>query len=227
MRIIFVRRGEPDYARDCLTQLGRTQAESCAERLQGEGIDAIFSSPFGRALETASIVSSRLSVSPVRVLDFMHELRWGSRSGEKIFADGHPWDIADELSRTGWDLTRKDWPDHPYFADNLVTESALAVAGETDGWLASLGYEREGAYYRCVSDNNRRTVALFSHGGSSVAMLARILNLPFPYLCATMHFHFTGITILRFDSRKGSRVLPCMELVNDGAHVRCLPSLLP
>ncbi len=226
MRIVFVRHGEPDYARDCLTALGRRQAEACAERLRGEGIDEIFSSPFGRALETATVASGRLSVAPVRILDFMHELRWGSRSGEKIFADGHPWDIADELSRTGWDLTRADWPSHPFFADNTVTESVAAVAVRTDEWLAALGYERDGAYYRCLADN-RRTVALFSHGGSSVAMLSRILNLPFPYLCATMHFHFTGVTVLRFDSRENSRILPCLELVNDGAHIRHLPSLLP
>lgn len=226
MRIIFVRHGEPDYEHDCLTPLGRIQAEACAARLEREGIGQVFSSPFGRALETAEITASRLGIEPVRILDFMHELRWGSRSGKPVFADGHPWDIADELSRTGWDLTRADWPEHPFFADNRVTESAGEVAARTDEWLASLGYLREGAYYRCLQDN-RRTVALFSHGGSSVAMLARILNLPFPYLCAAMHFHFTGITILRFDSRKDSLILPCLELVNDGAHVRHLPSALP
>ena len=226
MRIIFVRHGEPNYEKDCLTPLGKIQAEAAAERLRDEGIDAIYSSPFGRAMETAEITAKQLGIGPVRVLDFMHELYWGSVSGKPLFADGHPWNIADELSRTGWDLTRTDWPEHPYFADNRVTESALEVAGKTDGWLASLGYERDGAYYRCMKENDR-TVALFSHGGSSVAMIARILNLPFPYLCATMHFHFTGITILRFDRREGSRVLPCLELVNDGAHIRRYPSVLP
>ena len=226
MRIIFVRHGEPDYANDCLTALGRTQAEAAAERLRGEGIDTVFSSPYGRALETASVVSDRLGIGPVHVLDFMHELHWGSVSGGPLFANGHPWHIADELSRTGWDLTRTDWPEHPFFADNRVTESAACVMEKTDAWLASLGYDRDGDYYRCAREN-RRTVALFSHGGSSVAMLSRILNLPFPYLCATMHFHFTGVTILRFDPVEGSRILPCLELVNDGAHVRGLPSVLP
>ena len=33
MRIIFVRHGEPDYARDCLTEAGRRQAAAAAERL--------------------------------------------------------------------------------------------------------------------------------------------------------------------------------------------------
>ena len=92
--------------------------------------------------------------------------------------------------------------------------------------LFANGYTRDGAYYRCERDN-RRTVALFSHGGSSVAMMARLLNVPFPYLCQTMHIHFTGITILRFDSRAGSTQLPVLELVNDGRHIKDMPSKLP
>ena len=50
MRIIFVRHGEPNYEKDCLTPLGKLQAEAAAERLRDEGIDTVFSSPFGRAL---------------------------------------------------------------------------------------------------------------------------------------------------------------------------------
>ncbi len=226
MRIIFVRHGEPNYEKNCLTPLGIRQAEAAAERLAGEGIEKVFSSPYGRALETAEITAKRLKLGAVQVLDFMHELDWGSKSGKPVFSGGHPWDIADELSRTGWDLTRTDWPEHPLFTDNRVTDSALTVAGKTDEWMASLGYMRDGAYYRCMKEN-RSTVALFSHGGSSVAMAARLLNLPFPYLCASMHFHFTGIAILRFDSREGKAQLPVWELINDGAHVRELPSVLP
>ena len=45
MRIVLVRHGEPNYEKDCLTELGIRQAEAAAERLSGEGIDAVFSSP--------------------------------------------------------------------------------------------------------------------------------------------------------------------------------------
>ena len=41
MRIIFVRHGEPDYIHDCLTDKGRIQALSAAERLREEGISEI------------------------------------------------------------------------------------------------------------------------------------------------------------------------------------------
>ena len=64
------------------------------------------------------------------------------------------------------------------------------------------------------------TVALFSHGGSSAAALGHILDLPFPYACGLFHIEFTGITIVRMDWRAGHCTLPCLELANDGGHLR-------
>ena len=219
MRIVFVRHGEPDYEHDCLTETGRLQARAAAERLREEGIEEIFSSPFGRAAETAAETARVLSL-PVRTLDFLHELFWGSVDGSPLFANGHPWDIADELSRQGWNLTRPDWREHPFFANNRVTAEADLVAAKTDEWLLSLGYRRAGAYYRCERESGSQfTVALFSHGGSSAAAMARILNLPFPYACGLFHLEFTGITVIRLSREPGSVTLPCLELCNDGRHI--------
>ena len=47
----------------------------------------------------------------------------------------------------------------------------------------------------------------------------RILNLPFPYVCALLHLEFTGITIIRMDRNPGAVALPCLELGNDGKHI--------
>lgn len=220
MRIVFVRHGEPNYELDCLTPLGRKQAKAAAERLREEEIEEIYSSPFGRAKETAQAASDALGIRPIKVLDFMHELYWGSVEGTPTFANGHPWDIADALARQGWDLTRTDWPEHPYFSNNQVTASAAYVARETDAWLETLGYVREGAYYRCArEDDEQHTVALFCHGGSSAAALAHIFNLPFPYMCGTLHLPFTSLSIVRFTSVPGDKTLPVMELIGDGRHI--------
>ncbi len=220
MRIIFVRHGEPDYEHDCLTVQGRLQAAAAAERLREEGIEEIWSSPLGRAAETAAAASAALGL-PVKTLEFMRELHWGDVDGKEMPFHGHPWDIADELARQGKDLTDPAWREHPYFARNLVTANADLVAEKIDGWLLSLGYRREGLYYRCVrEDSAQKTVALFSHGGSSAAAMGHILNLQFPYACALFHLEFTGITILRLDRNPGSQTLPCLELGNDGRHIR-------
>ena len=119
MRIIFVRHGEPDYAHDCLTEEGRRQAAAAAKRLRDENVETIYSSPLGRAAETAAALSSELQL-PVTTLDYMRELHWGSTDGSPLFAKGHPWEIADELARQGWDLTDPSWRDHAYFSNNIV-----------------------------------------------------------------------------------------------------------
>ncbi len=220
MRIVFVRHGDPDYEHDCLTERGHLQAQACALRLRGEGIEEIWASPMGRAQQTALYASRTLGL-PIRTLEYMHEVTWGSRDGSPLFAGGHPWEISDELARQGWNLNRADWREHELFRDNTVLDCVDAVEKGIDEWLASLGYERNGFYYRCVRpDDRQKTVALFSHGGSSAAAIGHILNLPFPYVCAMLHLEFTGITVLRLDRKPGAQALPCMELANDAAHVR-------
>jgi probable phosphoglycerate mutase len=52
MRIILIRHGDPNYEKDCLTELGHKQAAAAAQRLLKEGIDEIYSSPQGRAMQT-------------------------------------------------------------------------------------------------------------------------------------------------------------------------------
>ena len=220
MRIVFVRHGEPDYARDCLTETGHRQAALAAERLKDEGIEEIWTSPLGRARMTAEYASRALGL-PVQTLGFMRELTWGSADGEPIFADGHPWDIADEMARQGTELNRPDWRSHPFFSNNRGTDSVSEVERGIDDWLAGYGYIRKGCYYtRTAGEERHRTVALFSHGGSSCAAMGHILDIPFPYMCALLHIEFTGITILRMDRNTGAGTLPCLELANDGRHIR-------
>jgi probable phosphoglycerate mutase len=220
MRIIFVRHGEPNYEKDCLTERGREQARAAARRLKDEGIEEIWSSPLGRAAETAAETAEALK-QPVKTLDWMRELHWGSIDGTPLKADGHPWNLADIMAAEGWDLTNPAWREHPYFRNNRVTAEADYVAKKTDEWLRFLGYERNGAYYRCVRpDDRQRTIALFSHGGSSAAAMGHILNLTFPYACGLFHLEFTGITVIRLDRNPGIQRMPCLELANDGRHIR-------
>lgn len=219
MRIVFVRHGDPDYKNDCLTEIGRRQAELVAERLRGEGIEEIWASTQGRAIETAE-ASSRVLGLPIQTLDSMREVHWGSTDGEPLFAGGHPWEMVDELARRGYNLNSPDWREHPFFRTNKVLSCVDTVERGIDDWLADHGYLREGAYYRhACEETEHHTIALFSHGGSSCAAMGHILNLPFPFMIAAYHLEFTGITILRMDRKEGLGTLPCIELANDGRHI--------
>lgn len=63
-----------------LTPLGVEQARRNALLLTGEGIDAVFTSPLGRARTTASILAAQLGLD-VRVVDDLAEIDHGSWSG--------------------------------------------------------------------------------------------------------------------------------------------------
>ena len=220
MRIIFVRHGHPDYAHDCLTELGRQHAAAAALRLQDEGIEAIYSSTHGRAMETASHLADALHL-PVTGCDFMREINWGSVDGEPLFADGHPWDTADRMVAQGESLMNPDWQNSETFRRNRVVQCVEKVAAGTDAWLATLGYTREGLYYRAGKDT-KHTIAAFGHGGASTAILAHLFNLPFPFVTSTMGPDYTGITIVELPDVEGALVKPRLEMLNDARHIRGL-----
>lgn len=219
MKIILVRHGHPDYVNDCLTSLGHEQAEKAALRLKDEGIQQIFSSPFGRAQETALHTAALLSQS-VTTLDFMREIKWGSSDGNAIYADGHPWDTSLYALAQGNSLMDESWTKLPPFCNNTVFSETERVAVQSDEWMESLGYRREGTNYRVIGADTNRTIALFSHGGSSTALLSRLLNLPFFYLCRALCPDFTAITVLSLSDVKGSITVPMIELANDSRHIK-------
>ena len=215
MRLIMVRHGEPNYEKDCLTETGRQQAAAAAERLAREGISQIYSSPMGRAMETASFTAERLRL-PVQVLPYMHEISWG---GPGIPQEGHPWTLSDwMISQEDFDFFSKDWRQHPYFKNNTAVQYLDEISARFDALLLNQGYRHEGTRYFCETDQ-QKTIAVFSHGGSGGCVLAHLLALPFPYVCTVLPYEFTSIIILEFPVRKGEYVHPRIELFNDAAHI--------
>ena len=220
MRILFIRHGEPNYDLDCLTDEGKVQAGLLAERLRNEKIDEMWTSPYGRSVETAA-PTSKVKGMPVGTLDFMHEIDWDSIDGKPLFADGNPWDIMDEMSRLGLDPADPNWKDLPYFKTNDVLNSVDYVEKNFDKWLEGYGYVRDGYYYNHLEEEKEhRAVAIFSHGGSSSVAMSHMLNLTFPHICAFFHMSFTSISIIRLQKEKGRCTLPALELFNDAAHLK-------
>ena len=221
MRIVLIRHGDPNYEKDCLTELGHKQVKVAAQRLMKEGIEEIYCSPLGRARQTAQAFSDASGIKEIKILDFIQEIRFG-REGELYDSKWNPWLGVNALVRQGKDLQTPDWREYPVFKNTYSTEDADKIAVETDKWLASLGYEREGLYYRNTrKDDAEKTIAVFCHGGSSAAFLAHVLNQTFPYMCGVLlRFPHTTITVLRFDRTPGELTLPIIELLNDDRHLK-------
>lgn len=215
MRILFIRHGEPDYENDCLTANGRAQAAAAAARLKREGITKIFSSPNGRAKETASYTADLLGL-PVTVLEWLHEIDWG---GPGVPADGHPWTLGDKMiEEDDFDFFREDWRKHPFFAKNKALACYDRVAKEADGLLTAHGFRHEGTRFFCEAEEEE-TIAVFYHGGSGACVLAHLLSLPFPYVCVVFPYGLTSISELAFPVKGKAYVHPHVQLFNDVAHV--------
>jgi broad specificity phosphatase PhoE len=87
--LLLVRHGETDWNADGrlqgqtdrpLSDFGRRQARELAEALQGEQLQAIYSSDLARARETAEIVADRLEL-PVVLDPDLREKDWGTWEG--------------------------------------------------------------------------------------------------------------------------------------------------
>src|SRR5262249_21318462 len=88
-RLFLVRHGATDLSAEDrfsgaegveLSEAGRAQAARLGERLRPEGIGAVYSSPLSRAMETARIVSTGWSTTPVPV-DGLREVSHGHWEG--------------------------------------------------------------------------------------------------------------------------------------------------
>ena len=74
MLLYIVRHGDPVYSTDSLTERGRLQAEAVGKRLFHSKIDRIFSSPMGRALETAEPACRLLGLEK-NIEEWTHEIQ--------------------------------------------------------------------------------------------------------------------------------------------------------
>ena len=217
MKIYFVRHGHPDYKNDCLTDLGHKHAQAAAIRLKDSGIQCVYSSSKGRAMETAEYTANRLGLEVIPC-DFIREIGWKSINDEPIPENGHPWRISDLLASEGKSLTHAGWRENEPFCKSVVVNYVNSVSIGTDAWLAELGYQREGDYYRVVREPTFKTVAMFSHGGSSSAALSHILNIPFPQFCGAFRMGFTSISVIKLSDTVGELCYPKLLLFNDTKH---------
>lgn len=220
MDVYFVRHGHPNYKDDCLTGLGHMQAEAAAGRLQELKIQAVYSSTCGRAYETAEHTAKKLGLD-VQKCEFMREISCRPLHEHARFQRGTIWNWLPEMIANDESITNVNWQQNPVYADTRIVESYQTVTDGIDRWLAELGYTREGAYYR-VGEDTDRTVAMFSHGGSSGAVFSHLFGIPFPLFCASIHLDFTSVTLVRLSNETGKLVLPKLIYMGDAKHMEGL-----
>ena len=220
MKLVFVRHGDPNYIDNCLTPLGHRQAEALARRLEACGTDfaAIYSSKYGRAVETAEHSAKRLH-KDVIILDFIHEISYGLTGMPPEERDRYsPWIAPVELVRNGIPLVNYDPENFWAYKDTRLEETTKRVREGFDAWLEELGFSREGEWYRCSRENND-TLLIFAHGGSISCILGHIMSVNVLAACVYLRLNCTGISEVEFRSRPGKLIIPLIWSVNDHAHL--------
>lgn len=175
MKIIIVRHGEPDYSIDSLTSKGWREAEYLAERLAQIPVKAYYTSPLGRAMDTAAPTLQRVGRT-AEILPWLREF------DAMVYKPNVP-----QKETTIWDWLPQDWTaDERFFChdqwwQNPVMEAGEAkqkfaqVTGQLDELLATHGYERQGYYYHAAEASND-TIVLFCHFAVSCVILSHLLN---------------------------------------------------
>ncbi len=167
LRWVVVRHGETEWIErgllhgrldSPLSATGRRHAQQTADRLRGESFDALYTSPLGRAVETAEILGSALGLHPER-LEELREVDFGVLEGRPrrlLDSEGMAGRLVRPLARAAFVLTGEPWPHvarrvrtavdllvqrHPTGRLLLVTHwsvlsqlAALLLDGDPRGW---------------------------------------------------------------------------------------------
>lgn len=151
-RLILVRHGETDWnlegryqgqADPPLNERGREQAKLLAERLRGEGIEAIYTSDLSRAYETAKIIAEAVG-QEVKALEALREVDTGLWTG-----------LTFEEVEKRYPEHLKEWLADPLRVKRLEGESSLEL------------FERsKAAVKEIVEAHPNETVLIVGHGGN-------------------------------------------------------------
>lgn len=175
MRILIVRHGDPNYEIDSLTETGWKEAKLVADRISKMNIKDFYTSPFGRAKDTASCTLEKMNRTGI-TCDWLKEFwprinRPDNREKRKICWDWLPADWTIEPKY--YDVNT--WAETEVMREGNVKEAYDYVCKELDGILEKYGYLRENNYYR-VDRANQDTIVLFCHFGIECVLLSHLLN---------------------------------------------------
>ena len=176
--ISLVRHGEPEWISNGkavddpqLTSAGTAQAQSLGRRLAAEGIDAFYSSPMKRAIQTARAIADRCEVEPT-------VLPWMAEMGVPDF-EGLPASDVDEYFGKLYARSLDEWWPGPPGGESFREFDARVRSG-----LEELLVSRHSFGLRTESDHRvwdcpeaDYHLVLVAHAGSIGVMISYLLDL--------------------------------------------------
>lgn len=160
--MLWIRHGETDdnvahriqgRSETSLNANGRQQVERLAEHLSVQGSCALWCSPMKRAVETAQILASRLSIAQAQVFDGVVEIELGRFVGRRLPELAKDPDWQNYLSR-------------PY--------GARFPGGES---FEELSMRVKAACQYILEHENADTILVVSHGGVMACLLSQLMGI--------------------------------------------------
>lgn len=219
MILYVVRHGDPIYSPDSLTEKGKRQAEALGRRFSVHGLDKIYSSPMNRAQMTAQPTAELLG-KKIEILDWTSEDLAGQYMGFTDPLTGNwSWTFGINPTRykTEENLAMEHWYDAFPFNQSKAKEGFDLIAKESDAFLETLGYKREGLKYKILNPSDEK-VAVFCHYGFGTTWLSHLLGMNPISFMSTFDMNHSGVTILHFANHSDGYTAPKVLAFSDISH---------
>lgn len=208
MTLYIIRHADPDYANNTITEFGWQEANALADWLKDVHIDRIYSSPLGRALDTAAPTCKEKGLEPTI-------LPWTAESMD--YMESHRFTPESNCSYS-FSLQKGvyDFKDH-YEENRMGTVENMIK--NSDEFLASCGYSREGAFYR-ITNHNDDCIAVFCHGGFGCAWIAHLLNTAPGVMYPGISLNTSSVTTFVFRNSDTGFTRPVLKRLGEIDHIR-------
>ncbi len=220
MLLYIIRHGDPIYGPDTLTEKGKLQAQALASRLAVNGLDRIYSSPMGRARETAQPACDLLGLQ-YSVEEWTSEGKaWQDFS--LVMPDGkRRWCFSIQGTILKNDNTiniGSNWHELEMFNETNAKDGYKRIQDSSDEFLARHGYLRDGAIYRITHPNEER-VAVFCHEGFGLTWMSHLLSIPPHIFWTSFNITHSGVSIFNFKNYPDGLTVPACLCLNDTSHI--------
>ena len=217
MKLIIVRHADPDYSIDSLTPTGWKEAELLSERLRKIKVREFYTSPLGRAKDTASLTLAKMNREAITLpwlREFKCQIARPDQPMHKI-----PWDwLPADWTNVPKHFDRHAWCTTDIMKNGNVDKEYQWVTSELDKLLASHGYVRDNHYYR-VEKANDDTIVFFCHFGLECVLLSHLLNVSPMILWHGMCAAPSSVTTLITEERRQGVAYFRMSAFGDISHL--------
>lgn len=219
MLLYIIRHGIPDYTTDTLTEKGWLQAEAVGKRIAASKIDRIYTSPMGRARQTAEPACRLLGIEPV-VEEWTREI---DEEGYTTYPDGKRKSLCAMPNTLARGVDELELPFGRSFECRAVAASGMKarcddIKAHSDEFLERLGYREENGVYRIIKPSEEK-VAVFCHALFGMTWISQLLHIPFHMMWTSFCYSHTGVTIIEFANNKDGFTAPKLLTYCDLSHI--------